>query len=616
MKKRAISNPIFLLVAIFISLRLVILLCSGHIYKEDVEELDFGNFAVTVSSGGPMLPFRMYKHTPYHGAGLLTSLLALPVFLCFGSSYLGLKLVPLIWSTATFVFLYMVVARYADRKAAVITCLLYLIPHANAMYYSLLADATHHFTFTCTLAMLLCFHSYNTVTRETNVRLWAAILGFMMGFSYFLWASNLIAALILLGYFLWKTERILDYKAVAAMLFLCVGLLLGILIPHWAGLHEFIFTQYSYKGCQALFETVRRAYRLFGPALLASYRPWGTQMALWEWIAYTTGLASYVWFLWAALKKQTFTRGALAAVIIAYPLVFTPLFAASGLTYIPGPQRPFYDHYHVRYAYPLANIFMLSEALMIATLLSRHNRLQRAAGAALLIVLMTLGVYSTYGILVPPAPGVGLRQPGCFMQEIGCRISENYLDNWPEFDSFMVQVNNTPDVLVRNDIARGAAWIICLNRITCNNLSNDDPSKFSLYEYIVAHHVPPRLQGLFREEIGAFVFWHSGFDLSSTLDKLMKGLSSENADASFSGVARMLPAWTTDPPRLEEALRAIPLRDKSRLAYAMGQYFSAMPDREAIVRTIAGNLAEKEAFLAGSQDPFGTRMYWPPIQCH
>jgi len=641
--KKGAAGALILLpvVAAFVSLRLVILLWSGKIYQQDVEELFIGNFAVDVLTGGPLLHLRSYLYYCYHFTGLLSSFLAVPLYRCFGDSFFCLKLTALAWSTATLILLYLAVRCYVDGKTALIACMLYSLPSENALFHSLWAQLIH-FTFPCTLAMLLCYYKFRTAPDAAGARRWALFFGCMIGFSLFLWPSNAIAALILIAYFAWHLWHSRRTSPGALIDYMLTGIFLGLLpiLPQAREIARFLF-QRSYESHQSLPEMMRRIYRLCGPTLSAHYLPWGEGISLWPMTAYAAGLASYFWFLWAALRKRTFAYGALAAVIIAYPLVYIPLFAGSGLTYIPGPQRPLYDYFHVRYAYPITNILILSQAVMIGTLIASRGIFRRAAGAVLLLFLAGFGMYSTYVMLVPMAPGSGLRQPGCFVQELGCRIAEDYLDDFPAFTALLGRVDAKGDRVVRNDIARGAAWLACLNTITGVKFAQDDPKKFPIYEDIVAHHVPPRLQNLFREEIGSFIFWHSKFDLPSCLDKISRGLTAEDADASFIGVARMLPAWTTDPGKLNEALNAIPLRDKNRLAYAMGQYFSDDPRRDASIAAIADCLALKESsltrandffapitgrrrgrtplrdsFLAGCREPYGTRMYWPPIQCH
>jgi len=173
-----------------------------------------------------------------------------------------------------------------------------------------------------------------------------------------------------------------------------------------------------------------------------------------------------------------------------------------------------------------------------------------------------------------------------------------------------------PNKVVQNDIVRGAAWLTCTYRITDSNSQMINPRKFSGYIDTVQKYIPKRLQLIFKEEIGAYVFSKSRYDLKTSIDDLTEGLRREDAALSFIGLARVLPIWTKDPLRLRDAIELIPFKDKKALVYAMGQYFATGPDQRETINAIAAGLDDKKSFLAGCNAPYGTRLYCDPSDCH
>lgn len=618
---KELSSPglIGIYMLIFVATRIVLLLVSQKVYINDVEELFRGNLAVDIISGGRLLPFDQYIQTfSYpHGASICVSSITVALFYLLGSSFTSLKLGALTIATLTALLLFLVAQRLVNKKTALVAFLLYLFPAAIVDYQQLWAHINHHILFACTLAMLLFFRGVLYPQKGRELR-GIAVLGVVMGFSVFCWGSNCIAAVIIASFcaYEWRTHAI---RALMTRIgILSVGCLLGAMPLLYRGRHIVGFMSSSYPGTRIDFHRfIHRAYIVVCPALLQAFKVWKQSNIPWHWFAYAAAVAAYAWILYTLVSRRKITGLYLRLFLACYPVLYISFIALSGFTDAYGFKKTAAPSpFGLRYVCPLISIFIPAGAIMICDLIAHKSMVLKMAGRAILIFWILFGLQSYYSIVSDPRIGYGLRQPGYFAQEIGCRITEQSLDDWSRFTPLMERVLAKKETTLRNDIARGAAWLTCLYRITDNEFHVSNPEKFRVYIRIVEKHVPVGLQLLFKEEIGSFVFWHTNYDVKLSLDKLAQGLGASDAELSYIGMARVLPMWTTEPSKLEDAIYAIPLKDKNRLAYAMGQYFSAMPDQEASVYNIAGNISEREPFINGSRDPFGTRMYWPPIHCH
>ncbi|MEI6634487.1 MAG: hypothetical protein WCP22_11820, partial [Chlamydiota bacterium] len=504
------------------------------------------------------------------------------------------------------------------------------------------ASVVHHGVLAFACAMLLLFGAVcGSSTGSTHWR--ETVLGILMGGAISFWGGNYITTIIIFLFciYAWRTYPLRELSVRIVML--SAGFLLGI-SPSLSRMGGYVIALnhfYSTPHIGAWY-VIRRAYTLAYSSLFKAFSIGNQGPTPWHCLLYILAVIAYFWMWYTLFSRKKYAGFFMRLFLACYPLLYIGLVAVSRLVDAYGFSSSVPPtSYGLRYACPVMNILIVAEAIMLCDWLGSKNRIIKFAGGGALVFVVGAGIYSYYTIVTPCRIGYGLRRPGYFAQEIGCRLAEDYLDNFPVFTAVLRRVDTKGDWVVRNDIARGAAWLTCLNTITGDKLENDDPKKYPIYEDIVAHHVPPRLQNLFREEIGSYLFWHSKFDLSACLDKITRGLTAEDADASFIGVARMLPAWTTDPGKLNKALDAIPLQDKNRLACAMGQYFAADPRRDASIAAIADRLALKksfltrcvdfftlitgrrrgrtplrESFLAGCREPYGTRMYWPPLQCH
>ncbi|MCX6340297.1 MAG: hypothetical protein NTX71_10355 [Candidatus Aureabacteria bacterium] len=586
---------------------------------DDVEELIVGNLAADILTGGKILPLRQYFAHGWFWAGQsATAFMTIAAYYVLGSSYLSLKLSFLVLQLITFVLLFVVMDRYISRKAATLACLLYLFPSATFIYYQLWVNSFHQCIITFVVAILLIWRNAQISVHRTSQMLWVVLLGYLMGLSTLFWGSNFIVAGIVAMFCLWEWRRGGASRIIKNSALLLLGFIIGY-IPVLSRFSQALaqLSAVGYDPGRTISQIVRRSLILAGPTLSAVYEPWVPCNMLLHQFAYAAGIIAYIWVLFRLVVDNEKGRSAMHLFVAIYPPIYVLIVALSALNDAYGFKESLNPcPFGLRYSNPLIAISVIAESIMICDFTGYRNIVAKTLGILILVVLMCFGLFSLYSILVPVEKGYGAKQPGYFAQEIGCCITEQYLDDWSRFTPLMERVLAKKETTLRNDIARGAAWLTCLYRITDDNFHISNPKKFQAYINIAQKHVPAGLQQLFKEEIGAFVFCHTNYNLKLSLDKLAQGLSEKDAELSYIGLARMLPAWTTDPSKLEEAIHTIPLKNKNHLAYAIGQYFSALPDQERTVRSIADKITERESFLAGSRDPFGTRMYWPPIHCH
>ena len=601
-------------IIVFIALQLIILLGSRKIYDalNDGEELFAGNLAIDIVSGGPLLPIRDYMIDPLHGGLFLLSLSAIPVFYFIGTSYTCLKLTAIIWPTTTFVLLYVLLKLYVGRRAAYIACLLYLLPSANTIYYYSWATMTHEYIFTFSVAMLLAFWKIENSREGSYERVWILVLGFIIGFSVFVWPSNCIAGgMIFFLCVLSRKQQPVTKTWVRASLLL-MGITLGIIPALFQAKSLFTVLYTGAPSVKAYSDVIRSVTIVLTEALPASYKPWVNNGIAWQWSIYLTGVIAYGWAWVMLLSRRRLYNRTLLFFITCYPLVYTGIFVHSALvkTSEYGPIL------RARYLCPLVSTLLLAEALMIHWAVTSRYEILKMGGILILAVSIVFGVFSFYTVLTPVDIGYGTREPGCFAQETGCRIMESCHDDEQQLKARLEKVSRISYKVERNDIARGAAWLMYLYKVTDSEFQVINPDKSSACMETLKRCVPQELQSIFREELGAFVFWRSKYDLKVSIENITRGLTREDAELAFVGLARVLPAWTKDPLRLRDAINSIPYKDKTALLYAMGQYFATLPDHREAIDTIADGLEGKEFFLAGCKDPYATRLYWDPLRCH
>jgi hypothetical protein len=103
------------------------------------------------------MPFFDYQPENCEGNFLVFSLLALPFFLLFGTSYVSLKLVALSFSLAILILLYLFLNRFFNKKVAILASLIFIFSPPGYTSLSLIAAAGHFCSNLFTILILFVF---------------------------------------------------------------------------------------------------------------------------------------------------------------------------------------------------------------------------------------------------------------------------------------------------------------------------------------------------------------------------------------------------------------------------------------------------------------------------
>jgi hypothetical protein len=614
------THPIALIAVIgavlFTLVRLTVLTTSDSMYLEDPEELFVGNLPADIVSGVRLQPLRDYclwVHWTQQPAVTATmmSFAVLPFYYCFGPFWLCLKIGSLLLSLLSFILLMIVMTQWIDRKAALIAGALALFPPANAIYYQLWANLGHPYIFIAILALFIAVHRMETARDCRGRNMWTLALGVIMGFFSWCWTSNVftVALLFVLLMYAWCRDPNRRLGASLALLFAGIAVGCSPFLLHSHTVLGFFRAQSSHAA-YPFRAVVRRSVQMAGPSLMHSYTLSGGGGALWAYGAYALGIASYLWVCSTPIKGYRITLTTFKQFLLLYPILYIACMAYSP-AYFPGERGYTYGMSHLRYLSPLLGIIMVTETIAIRGLLVSRRRIPFYAGIAILVFLVAFGCRSLLSVMNPSLTSTRMRAPGYFRQEIGCRTAEASISNDNDLRRTLNDYTRRPDRVTRNDLARGAAWIICAD--FAYGATRDGKSEESWYpDYLarVSRCAPPSLVRLFKEELGACVYWNSP-DLDAALKKLKK-IPKADAELSYLGVARMLPARIKNPSAMGAALARIPAADRGSLAHAMGQYYATFSIPPTDPARVAGNLTDRDSFLSGCNDPYGTWLCWPP----
>lgn len=111
---------------LFVGARLLLLLFAFPELMQ-IEELYNGTLAREIVRG-PILPLLRLRYIEYQSGSLVVSFIAIPLFYLFGESYFTLKLVALLFSSATLVVFYSLLKRFYSPRAAAWGGLLFVFP--------------------------------------------------------------------------------------------------------------------------------------------------------------------------------------------------------------------------------------------------------------------------------------------------------------------------------------------------------------------------------------------------------------------------------------------------------------------------------------------------------
>lgn len=151
------------------------------------EEVHRGSIAKQLVDG-PILPLLDYQQASFFGGSLVMGMLSAPVFLLLGPSMLAVKLSALLFQAIVVAFAFLIVDRYAGRRAAWFAGALMAIPPPGYCLLSITAFGSHvesnAFALACTY-MVLRLYDRRPPRALTGFSL-GLVAGFGMYFSYIL----------------------------------------------------------------------------------------------------------------------------------------------------------------------------------------------------------------------------------------------------------------------------------------------------------------------------------------------------------------------------------------------------------------------------------------------
>jgi hypothetical protein len=188
---------LLLALALYFGLRALILASNfDEVAMPQYELFPMGTIPLLLGVDGGLPIARLYDNA---AGQILVGMLAVPSYALFGSSYLALKLVPLLLGAATLVLVWKSVDELADRRAADASALLFALAPTTLTKYSLMASGNHFETLAFTALALGC---WVRVQRRGASPLRLAVFGAACGFALFVFLGALTPiALLLLAHF-------------------------------------------------------------------------------------------------------------------------------------------------------------------------------------------------------------------------------------------------------------------------------------------------------------------------------------------------------------------------------------------------------------------------------
>jgi hypothetical protein len=157
-----------------------------------IYETAWGNIAKVATMGWPGAPLdQFYDNCGLH---LLTGLLAAPLFALLGSSYLVLKLVPLLLGLGTLLLMWNILDRHFSRTAAGIAVFLFVLGPPTLVKFSMLAMGNHFENLFFQMLILWVFYRMHAARNKEP---WLALFGLVAGFSTFLYFGTPVMLAVL-----------------------------------------------------------------------------------------------------------------------------------------------------------------------------------------------------------------------------------------------------------------------------------------------------------------------------------------------------------------------------------------------------------------------------------
>ncbi|MFA4989440.1 MAG: hypothetical protein WC576_01570 [Candidatus Omnitrophota bacterium] len=394
---------IFLIVLFFICVRTVVMLSSERLIRQG-EEPYVGTIALGLREGWAIPPWD-FQVVSYNGGSVAAAALALPFFILFGPKIIALVLTSVFFHSLGLIFIFLLVEKYFNRRAAVLTSIFYILSPPLFMVRSLIIAGSHTEAATFSVILFLIFLNLIYCRPSTANYL---LLGFLSGFS--LWYSHLTLIAIITYSFIWLIRDKAFFLSKKYLLYL-LSLALGFL--PW-----YIYNaRNSFKGAEIvshgilylqglkftdifpdLLHFFQNGYKIFIFDDYAScFGP------LFNLIYYALFTVSLLYLFFFILRKfiynyslpQKDNTGELSgagylqyALIVSFPCFYLLVYILSFFRY--GDSGRGISDY--RYAVILFPCIFISIALGIDKLLAMKNALAKGIGVIVFIAMIILGL--------------------------------------------------------------------------------------------------------------------------------------------------------------------------------------------------------------------------------
>lgn len=364
------------------------------------EEVPRGCVALEIVRG-PLLPVLDYQYATFFGGSTVVAVLAAPLFAVFGPRLWALKAVPIGFHLAAVVFLFLILDRFASRRAAWIGGLLMALTPPGYTIITTVAWGSHMES--NALAMLACYLFLDLCSARDRRGWRRLLLGLVLGFSVWFGYQTLVFVAAILALDLVHHRR----SFLREMLPQAAGFLIG-MIPWLVYNLRHDFAGLSLYGA-SLVEHVspdagragpfHRLAMLLSKGLPSSYffEPWlGLSPMTWGRIGAIVLAAGVVAALWSLRSRPQPPRESLlpphpGVLALTYLAIFLVAMAMSDFQ-IPGVDPDIRDIRYVMLMFPFLFIAAAvgADAVMSRVPVAKGPVLALVAGHATICLLAIL----------------------------------------------------------------------------------------------------------------------------------------------------------------------------------------------------------------------------------
>ncbi len=213
------KKALFFLIVLLLIVKLPVFLSLFPTHR-DSDELAYGAVGKTLLDGFSLLDYQL---TTYGGGKLIIAVLIAPFFLKLSGSLFSLKLISLLFLLATLVLLYFFMKKFFSKKAAVISCLLYICSPLAFTKRSVILLSNHFESILFIMLALYIFYEiiFSDKTEKKYFIIFGLICGLGVSFSY----SFLVMLLLFFLFWFARSKKFFLNKGFFIFsLFLFIGL--------------------------------------------------------------------------------------------------------------------------------------------------------------------------------------------------------------------------------------------------------------------------------------------------------------------------------------------------------------------------------------------------------